>query len=128
MSYSANWWQAGRFLAVGASGFAINLAVFSVLVHGFGVDYRLAAVGSNLLALVNNFLWNRRWTFEATAGRAALQAPRFVLVSLGGFVVNLIVLQFAVEFLALPTLGSEVMASAVAAPVNFLGSRLWAFG
>ena len=36
--YGANWWQAGRFLAVGASGFAINLAVFSALVHGAGVD------------------------------------------------------------------------------------------
>jgi putative flippase GtrA len=128
LTYSANWWQAARFLAVGASGFAINLVAFSALLHGFGLDYRLAAVGSNVLALASNFLWNRRWTFEATDGRVALQAPRFALVSAGGFVVNLIVLQCAVELLGLPSLGSEVMASAVAAPVNFLGSRLWAFG
>lgn len=127
LSHSANWWQAARFLTVGASGFAINLAVFSALVHGMGADYRLAAVCSNAIALASNFMWNRRWTFDASDDRAALQAPRFALVSIGGLVVNLMVLQFAVEFLALQKLPSEVMASAVAAPVNFLGSRQWAF-
>lgn len=127
LAYAENWWQAARFLAVGASGFAINLAVFSALVHGAGMDYRLAAVCSNLVALANNFLWNRRWTFKAKDGPAGMQASRFVLVSLCGFVVNLMVLQFAVEFLAVPKLASETLASACAAPVNFLGSRQWAF-
>ncbi len=125
--YVGNWWQAARFLAVGASGFAINLVVFSLLVHAAGVDYRLAAVCSNLIALANNFMWNRRWTFKAGDGPARMQASRFALVSLGGFVVNLMVLQFAVELLVVPKLAAETLASAVAAPVNFLGSRQWAF-
>ena len=127
LAYSANWWQAGRFLVVGASGFAINLVVFAALVQGLGTEYRLAAVCSNIVALTSNFMWNRRWTFDASDGRAALQAPRFMLVSVGGLVVNVMVLQFAVEFMALSKLPSEVLASAVAAPVNFLGSRQWAF-
>ncbi|MEA2218397.1 MAG: hypothetical protein QOJ35_1023 [Solirubrobacteraceae bacterium] len=127
VTHSANWWQAARFLAVGASGFTINLVVFSALVHGLGLNYLLAAVCSNVIALANNFLWNRSWTFKAADGRAALQAPRFALVCVTGFVVNLFVLQFAVEFLLLPRLVSEIVASAVAAPVNFLGSRQWAF-
>ena len=127
MSYSANWWQAVRFLAVGASGFAINLLVFSVLVHGAGADYRLAALCSNLVALANNFLWNRHWTFKAGDGSATHQAPRFALVCTGGVVVNLVVLHLAVEALGMPKLAAEVLASAVVAPINFLGSRQWAF-
>lgn len=127
LAYSANWWQAARFLVVGTSGFAINLLVFSALVHGIGVEYRLAAVCSNVVALSSNFMWNRRWTFDASEGRARLQAPRFMLVSVGGLIVNVTVLQFAVEFMALSKLPSEILASAVAAPVNFLGSRQWAF-
>jgi putative flippase GtrA len=127
LTHSANWWQVARFLAVGASGLAINLVVFSLLVHGGGVDYLWAAVASNLIALASNFLWNRRWTFGATCGRAALQANRFALVSVVGFGVNLVVLRFGVEFLELPRLAAEVTASAIAAPVNFLGSRQWAF-
>ena len=124
---SENWWQGARFLAVGASGFVINTLVFGILVHALGVDYRLAAVVSNSIALTNNFLWNRHWTFRAGHERATLQAPRFVLVSAIGFVVNFIVLQVAVEMFAAPPVLAAVIASAVAAPVNFLGSRQWAF-
>ncbi len=127
LAYSANWWQVARFLAVGASGFAINLVVFSALVHGMGAEYRLAAVCSNVVALASNFMWNRRWTFDANDGRAVIQARRFVLVSAGGLLVNVMVLQLAVELMTLSKLPAEVLASAVAAPVNFLGSRQWAF-
>jgi putative flippase GtrA len=122
-----NWWQLGRFLAVGASGFAINIVVYAVLVHGTGLDYRVAAVLSNGLALSSNFVLNRLWTFRATHGRRREQAPRFFLVNAGGFVVNLLVLQLTVEILGLHKLPSEIVASACAAPVNFLGSRQWAF-
>lgn len=125
--YAGNWWQAARFLAVGASGFAVNLVVFYLLVHVAGLEYRLAAVCSNLIALANNFMWNRRWTFKAGEGPGGMQASRYALVSLCGFVVNIMVLQFAVESLAAPKLAAETVASAVAAPVNFLGSRQWAF-
>jgi putative flippase GtrA len=122
-----NWWQLGRFLTVGASGFAINIVVYGLLVHPLAVQYVLAAVISNAVALSSNFVLNRQWTFDATHGRRRLQAPRFAIVSAGGFAVNLLVLQLCVEALGLPKLPAEVAASAFAAPVNFLGSRQWAF-
>jgi putative flippase GtrA len=127
MRHPPNWLQLGRFLAVGGSGFAINLVLYAVLVHDAAVSYRLSAVVSNLVALCNNFVWNRLWTFRATHGRAAMQAPRFFLVSLAGFVTNLAVLQLLVEAAGVGRIPAEVVASAVAAPVNFLGSRQWAF-
>jgi putative flippase GtrA len=122
-----NWWQLGRFLTVGASGFAINIVVYAVLVHPLSIPYVAAAVISNVVALSSNFVLNRRWTFDATHGRRRLQAPRFAVVSAGGFAVNLFVLRLCVEALGVPKLPAEVIASAIAAPVNFLGSRQWAF-
>jgi putative flippase GtrA len=122
-----NWWQLGRFLTVGASGFVINIVVYAVLVHPLALPYVGAAVVSNVVALSSNFALNRRWTFEATHGRRRLQAPRFAIVSVGGFGVNLFVLRICVEALGVPKLPAEVIASALAAPVNFLGSRQWAF-
>jgi dolichol-phosphate mannosyltransferase len=122
-----NWWQLGRFLTVGASGFVINIVVYAVLVHPLALPYVGAAVVSNVVALSSNFGLNRRWTFEATQGRRRLQAPRFAIVSVGGFGVNLFVLRIGVEALGVPILPAEVIASAIAATVNFLGSRQWAF-
>jgi putative flippase GtrA len=122
-----NWWQLGRFLAVGASGFAINIVLYALLVHPLAVPYVAAAVISNGIALSSNFVLNRNWTFDASHGRRRLQAPRFALVSVGGFLVNLLVLRLSVEAFGVPKLPAEIVASAVAAPVNFLGSRQWAF-
>jgi putative flippase GtrA len=122
-----NWWQLGRFLTVGTSGFVINIAVYAVLVHPLAVPYVLGAIVSNVVALSSNFVLNRRWTFAATHGRRRLQLPRFAVVSAGGFAVNLLVLRVCVEALGVPKLPAEVVASAIAAPVNFLGSRQWAF-
>ena len=54
-----NWLQLAKFCTVGASGYVVNLAVFAALVKAAGVDYRLAAVCSFVVAVTNNYAWNR---------------------------------------------------------------------
>ena len=66
-----NWIQLVKFCVVGASGYVINLAVFSALVHGADVHYRWAAVCSFLVAVTNNYLLNRVWTFRGARGHFA---------------------------------------------------------
>src|SRR5271167_4700669 len=78
----ANWLQLVRFGIVGGIGFAVNLAVYALCVHGAGIDYRAASVVAWLIAVINNFVLNRRWTFDARDGRASFQAMRFLVVSL----------------------------------------------
>jgi putative flippase GtrA len=122
-----NWFQLVRFGAVGASGYVINLAVYSVLVHGVEADYRLAAVGAFGVALTNNFFWNRRWTFRARDGHAGFQAVRFVVVSLIALGVNLVVLYVLVEGADVAKVPAQAIAIAAATPLNFVGNKLWSF-
>ena len=75
-----NWLQLGKFCAVGASGYLVNLAVFAILV-GSGLHYLLAATGSFLVAVTNNYIWNRLWTFRGQRGHVAYQGLRFLVVS-----------------------------------------------
>lgn len=123
----ANWLQLVRFAAVGASGYVVNLALFSVLVHVAAIDYRIAATAAFLVALTNNFVWNRLWTFRARAGRASFQAARFFVVSLAAFAVNLVVLFALVSGLGAPEVPAQALAIAAATPLNFLGNKLWSF-
>jgi putative flippase GtrA len=124
----ANWIQLIRFGAVGASGYAVNLAVFTLLVHVAGVDYKLAAVAAFVVALTNNFAWNRAWTFaEASGGHAGFQAARFCVVSLVAFGFNLVVLFALVEWLSVAKVPAQAIAIAAATPLNFLGNKLWSF-
>jgi dolichol-phosphate mannosyltransferase len=122
-----NWAQLVMFCVVGASGYVVNLAVYTFLLDGVGMHYISAAVGSFLVAVTNNYSWNRIWTFRAQRGGVAYQGMRFLIVSTMALIANLAVLYFLV------TVGlGEVIAQAIAivlvTPVNFVGNKLWSFG
>ena len=126
---SGNWVQLVRFGVVGGSGFAVNLAVFWLLVHPAGQDYRLANVAAYLVAVTNNFALNRAWTFrqDAAGGHAGFQAARFFAVSLIAQLVALAILEGLVVGLDVPKLGAQAIAILAATPLNFLGNKLWSF-
>ena len=125
----ANWVQLFKFGLVGGSGYVINLIAFTVLVDGAGVHHLAAAVLSFCLAVTNNFLLNRAWTFrDARGGHAGFEAARFFAVSVGALGVNLAVLYGLVDLASAPAVASQAIAVAVAMPFNFIGNKLWTFG
>ena len=122
-----NWVQLVRFACVGASGYVVNLATFALAVHYAGLDYRIAATAAFLVAVSNNFVWNRRWTFDARAGHAGFQAARFFTVSVAAFAFNLLALHLLVAYAGLPEVPAQAIAIVCATPLNFVGNRLWSF-
>jgi dolichol-phosphate mannosyltransferase len=127
MRSADNWWQLARFTAVGASGYVVNLVAFALCVHAVDIDFRIAAVIAFLVAVTNNFWWNRHWTFDARAGHAGHQAARFLVVSVAAFGVNFLVLDLLVTVAGLKEVVGQAIAVAVAMPCNFIGNKLWTF-
>jgi putative flippase GtrA len=123
----ASWLQLLKFGIVGGSGYLINLAVFAVLSGGLGLHHLGAAVGAFCVALTNNFLWNRHWTFEAGHGHPGFQAARFFAVSVAALLINLVVLEALISGASMGDLPAQAIAVAVAMPFNFLGNKLWTF-
>ena len=121
-----NWLQLVRFCLVGASGYVVNLAVFVVLVEGFGLHYLLAATCSFLVAVTNNYTWNRLWTFRGQRGHVAYQGLRFLIVSLVALDANLLILHGLVQ-LGLPKVPAQALAIILVTPLNFVGNKLWSF-
>lgn len=121
-----NWAQLVRFALVGASGYLINLFVFWLATEFAGLHHVLAAVVAFAVAVTNNFLWNRHWTFRAADGHAGFQAARFLTVSVISLGVNLAILQLLVA-LGVVELAAQAIAVAIATPVNFIGNKLWTF-
>jgi putative flippase GtrA len=122
-----NWVQLLKFGLVGASGYLINLGVFALLADYVGIHHLVAAVGAFAVAVTNNFLWNRYWTFGPGEGPAHFQAARFFAVSLASLGLNLVVLQALVSSGLVGDLTAQAIAVAVAMPFNFLGNKLWTF-
>ena len=121
-----NWLQLFQFGLVGASGYIVNLAVFAVVVGPLGIHHIPAAIIAFCVAVMNNFWWNRHWTFDAKQGHAGFQAARFFTVSVLALVINLIVLEILVRG-GMGDLPAQAIAVAVAMPFNFVGNKLWTF-
>jgi putative flippase GtrA len=123
----ANWLQLVRFAIVGGLGFVVNLVVYALCVRALGLDYHVAAVFAWLVAVMNNFVLNRHWTFDARAGRAHFQAMRFLVVSVVAFGFSLLLLTLLVEDVGLAKIPAQALAVAASTPLNFLGNKLWSF-
>ena len=123
----ASWMQLLKFGLVGGSGYLINLAVFAILASNLGLHHIAAAVGAFCVALANNFLWNRHWTFDAREGHAGFQAARFFLVSFTAFLFSLAMLELLVSVAGLPEVLAQAIAIASATPLSFIGNKLWSF-
>jgi putative flippase GtrA len=122
----ADWQQLLRFCVVGTSGYLVNLAVFSLLVHAADLHYLAAAVGAFVVAWTNNFVLNKFWTFRRHELSAVQQGARYLAVSLVALALNLVVLELLVRA-GSPEVPAQAIAIAVVTPVNFLLNRRWSF-
>jgi putative flippase GtrA len=122
-----NWEQLAKFCVVGATGYAVNLVVFATLVQGFSFHYIPAAMASFLVAVTNNYLWNRLWTFRHQRGDVGAQGARFFIVSTLALAANLVILELLVSLTDRPVL-AQAIAIVLVTPVNFVGNKLWSFG
>jgi putative flippase GtrA len=120
-----HWVQLGKFCAVGAVGYAVNLVVYATLLHA-GLHYLLAATCSFLVACTNNYVLNRLWTFHDRRGGVAIQGMRFFIVSLASLGANLLVLHVFITFGAGKLVG-QAIAIVIVTPLNFVGNKLWSF-
>jgi len=126
LRHPANWMQLAKFAAVGATGYAVNLAVYTALLRGAGWHYIYAATASFLVAVTNNYLWNRLWTFRDQRGHVGFQGLRFFTVALVAYGANVGILS-ALIALGMNKVAAQAIAIVLVTPLNFIGNKLWSF-
>jgi putative flippase GtrA len=119
--------QFWKYCVVGATGYLVNFAIFTVLYGVVGVSYLLAATVSFAVSATNNFLLNKYWTFGNPAGNTATQAGRFLVVSVASWSLNMALLILMVEALGINEYVSQALAIATVTILNFTGNKLWSF-
>ena len=122
-----NWLQLIKFCGVGASGYVVNLCVFTVCVEVLDLHHLVAATAAFAVAVTNNFWWNRHWTFRARGGHAGFQAARFFTVSVVAFLFAAGVLELLVSVVGVAEVPAQAISIVVATPLNFIGNKMWSF-
>jgi putative flippase GtrA len=128
MRRSHNWLQLVKFCLVGGSGFLVNLTVFALAAKGLGLHHLESAAVAYAVAVTNNFLWNRYWTFRARHGHAGFQAARFLAVSTCAALLAAGILELLVSVGGVSELPAQAISIVMATPLNFVGNKMWSFG
>ena len=121
-----NWLELIKFSVVGASGYAINLAIYIALLKGADLHYLPAAACSFVVAVTNNYFWNRHWTFRHHRGHLYYQGLRFLIVSVVALGLNLSLLRGLIALGAGKIVG-QAIAILLVMPFSFSANKLWSF-
>jgi putative flippase GtrA len=123
-----------RFATVGAIGMVVDLSILNALVKLAGWPLLYANSISFSAAVLNNFTWNRRWTFPESRSRPIhAQLPQFALVNVLGLLLNNLVLLAVYHLIRgwIPDPWNYNLAKAFAIGVvlfwNFGANRLWTY-
>ena len=78
-----------KFALVGISGTIIDFAIFNLCLSLFHFPSVISSVCSFSVAVVNNFIWNRRWTYpESKEKEVGPQFVKFLMVSIMGLAIR----------------------------------------
>jgi len=78
-----------KFSIVGTSGAVVDFSILNLMILVFGWPKIWANALSFSCAVLNNFTWNRLWTFpESKERKVHGQLAQFALVSITGLMIN----------------------------------------
>lgn len=78
-----------KFLVVGVTGFVVDFGIFNLLLRALNFPPVLAQAISFTLAAINNFTWNRYWTYPDSRSKPILrQFGMFFVLSVIGLLIR----------------------------------------
>jgi putative flippase GtrA len=134
-----------RFAVVGVSGTIIDFSIFNLLTVLVGLPVIPSSVASFLIAVINNFIWNRQWTYpESKEKPLADQLLKFSIVSVLGLLIRtplfaliegplilLVIKLFNQQLLIKPEIIGHNLALAMVIVVvlfwNYFINRIWTY-
>jgi len=121
----------GKFNLVGMLGAAVQILVFWLLLNRMRFPELAATPLAVEAALLHNFLWHERFTWNDRRFAGLHRAARLFRFHAGNGVfsiaANTLLTWAFVECLHLPAVPSAIAAIALCAPANFLLADCWAF-
>jgi dolichol-phosphate mannosyltransferase len=114
-----------RFGVVGLSGVFVDLAVFHLLRTTVGLGLTRSTIISAEVAILNNFLWNDRWTFgDMTTSQSQWQQRlkrllKFNMVCLAGVILQTLIVNILFNVFGINQYLAKLIAIAIVTIWNF---------
>ena len=133
-----------KFAVVGISGTIVDFAIFNILSIGIRLSPIIASIISFIIAVFNNYYWNRNWTYpESKSDSSYTQLMKFFIVSIIGLGIRTILfriienplihfaeLTFPNFFISTDVIGHNLALALLILVVlfwNYFANRLWTY-
>ena len=121
-----------RFSAAGAAGFAAQVTVLAILVSFTKLHYVAATVLAVEIAILINFIWHDRWTWQdrpaATPAERWRRLARFnAMTGVTSIIGSVAVTAVLVETFALSPIVANIISVVTLGGVNFIGANTLVF-
>lgn len=112
-----------RFVLAGTSTLVVDYGILLLLTEIFYVHYMLSAAISFTLAVIGNYYLCLIWVFKNRTRANKKQFIFFILSSIFGLLLNLVIMRLAVEHAHIAYIFAKVIATIIVTMWNFLTKK-----
>ena len=114
-----------KFVLIGLINTALGYGLFGLFLY-FGSFYLVALTLSHVIATINSYIWNRKFTFKSKENVKG-EFIRFICVYVLMFVINFVLLYLAVDVLRYQPHIAQLCILVVIVITSFLGQKYFTF-
>lgn len=131
MTYSESWYNECmnliKYAIVGIIGTTIDIGSLYLFVEYGHLPVITASVLSFLLAVINNFILNKAWTFQNKSKNYRKLFIKFLIVSVVGLGLTIFCMHLFVNIVHIWYILAKALTSLIVLSWNFLGNKFWTF-
>jgi putative flippase GtrA len=119
-----------KFGSVGILGVVTNLTIYTTLIF-LDLNYNLASSLAFVVAVSQNFMLNKRWTFKDHDREIKNMFIKYFILNFFSFFLNLLILNIVIYFFGTEKyiqIVAQLLGIAGAMVTNFTGSHIVVFG
>ena len=116
-----------KFCLVGSTGALIHLGLLYSLTEVFHIWYMVSSAAAFMVAVANNFVLNKYWTFRDKTPQIPRQFVVYTVVNSISLGINLSVLYILTEYTGMWYMTAQIIAIFVALTNNYLGNKRFTF-
>ncbi len=118
--------HATKYLVVGVLGTLTHLSLLYITVEFLTFSPILGSSLAFIWVVLQSYLLNRNWTFQSDKAHITT-LPRYIVVSVAGFLTNLLIMFVMVNVLGLWYMLAQTVTILVIPALNFLLNKYWTF-
>lgn len=118
-----------RFSATGVLNTIIDFLTFSICNSILGIYYTSSQIIGYSFGVINSFIFNKKWTFEANNSKKALYSElfQFIIVNILSLSITIILMKLLINNFNSNVYIAKIIVTFAAQAANFLLYKIWVF-